>query len=143
MKRRDFLKSAGLVAAGTMLSPKLMAGEVSGTAADIFNPEIQGDGNLNEVFPSRSLRADVNKPVTVAIIGLGNRGNVYARYSRKFPHAMKIVALADVNKVRLKSMGDEYDVPVIFFSFDALSSETGIKTRLEAFYDMLEMRKGK
>jgi len=33
-----------------------------------------------------------------------------------------------------------YDIPVIFFSFDANTSETGIKTRLEAFYDMLEMR---
>ncbi len=35
----------------------------------------------------------------------------------------------------------EYKVPIIFFSFDANTSETGIKTRLEAFYDMLEMRK--
>lgn len=112
MKRRDFLKSAGLVAAGTMLSPKLLAGEVSGSASDIFNPEISGEGDLNEVFPSRSLRADVNKPVTVAIIGLGNRGNVYARYAKKFPHAMKVVALADINKVRLKTMGDEHDVPM-------------------------------
>lgn len=38
---------------------------------------------------------------------------------------------------------NEYNVPVIFFSFDANTSETGIKTRLEAFYDMLEMRKNK
>ena len=37
----------------------------------------------------------------------------------------------------------EYKVPVIFFSFDANTSEVGIKTRLEAFYDMLEMRKNK
>ena len=93
-----------------MLSPKLLAGEVSGSASDIFNLEISGEGDLNEVFPSRSLRADVNKPVTVAIIGLGNRGNVYARYAKKFPHAMKVVALADINNVRLKTMGDEHDV---------------------------------
>lgn len=50
----------------------------------------------------------------------------------------EIGAMTIINKI-----ADEYDVPVIFFSFDALSSETGIKTRLEAFYDMLEMRKGK
>lgn len=37
----------------------------------------------------------------------------------------------------------EYKVPVIFFSFDSNTSEVGIKTRLEAFYDMLEMRKNK
>ena len=38
---------------------------------------------------------------------------------------------------------DDYNVPVIFFSFDAMTSEEGIRTRLEAFYDMLEMRKNK
>lgn len=34
-----------------------------------------------------------------------------------------------------------YKVPLLFFSFDANTSEVGIKTRLEAFYDMLEMRR--
>lgn len=32
-------------------------------------------------------------------------------------------------------------VPVIFMSFDSNTSEVGIKTRLEAFYDMLEMNR--
>lgn len=40
----------------------------------------------------------------------------------------------------ISKIANEYDVPVLFFSFDANTSETGIKTRLEAFYDMLEMR---
>ena len=35
----------------------------------------------------------------------------------------------------------KYDVPLIFFSFDSNTSEVGIKTRLEAFYEMIEMRK--
>ena len=35
----------------------------------------------------------------------------------------------------------EYNVPIIFFSFSSNTSEVGIKTRLEAFYDMLEMRR--
>ena len=34
-----------------------------------------------------------------------------------------------------------YHVPVLFFSFDANTSVVGIQTRLEAFYDMIEMRK--
>lgn len=34
-----------------------------------------------------------------------------------------------------------YNIPVIFFSFDTNTSKVGIETRLEAFYDMLEMRK--
>lgn len=33
-------------------------------------------------------------------------------------------------------------MPIIYFSFDSQTSETGIKTRLEAFYDMLQIRKG-
>ena len=35
----------------------------------------------------------------------------------------------------------EYDVPVMFFSFDANTSRVGLQTRLEAFNDMIEMRK--
>ncbi len=41
-----------------------------------------------------------------------------------------------------KICADE-NLPVIFFSFDSNTSEVGIKTRLEAFYDMLKMRKEK
>ena len=38
-------------------------------------------------------------------------------------------------------IANEYNIPIIHFSFDANTSEVGIKTRLEAFYDMIEMRK--
>ena len=41
----------------------------------------------------------------------------------------------------INKVAGSYNIPVIFFSFDINTSETGIKTRLEAFYDMLEMRK--
>ncbi len=50
----------------------------------------------------------------------------------------EIGAMPIINKVC-----DDYNIPIIFFSFDAATSEEGIKTRLEAFYDMLEMRKNK
>ncbi len=50
----------------------------------------------------------------------------------------EIGAMPIINKI-----SDEYNVPVLFFTFDSATSETGIKTRLEAFYDMLEMRKRK
>lgn len=48
----------------------------------------------------------------------------------------EIGAMGIINKIC-----KEHDVPIIFFSFDANTSEVGIKTRLEAFYDMIEMRK--
>ena len=41
----------------------------------------------------------------------------------------------------INKIAKEYNVPVLFFSFDTNTSEVGIKTRLEAFYDMLEMRR--
>ena len=50
----------------------------------------------------------------------------------------EIGAMPIINKVC-----DDLNVPIIFFSFDSMTSEEGIKTRLEAFYDMLEMRKKK
>ena len=43
----------------------------------------------------------------------------------------------------ISNIASTYQKPVLFFSFDSATSETGIKTRLEAFYDMLEMRKEK
>ena len=50
----------------------------------------------------------------------------------------EIGAMPIINKI-----ASNYQKPVLFFSFDSATSETGIKTRLEAFYDMLEMRKDK
>jgi len=35
----------------------------------------------------------------------------------------------------------DHNVPIIFLSFDSQTSEEGIRTRLEAFYDMIAMRK--
>lgn len=43
----------------------------------------------------------------------------------------------------LHRISKDYKVPVLYFSFDAQTSETGIKTRIEAFYDMLKMKKNK
>lgn len=41
----------------------------------------------------------------------------------------------------LHKISKDFEFPIIYFSFDAQSSETGLKTRLEAFYDMLTMKK--
>ncbi len=48
----------------------------------------------------------------------------------------EIGAMPIINKIAHK-----YNIPILFFSFDANTDETGIKTRLEAFFDMLEMRR--
>lgn len=41
----------------------------------------------------------------------------------------------------LQKISAEKEIPILYFTFDSQTSETGIKTRLEAFYDMLQMKK--
>lgn len=48
----------------------------------------------------------------------------------------EIGAMGIINK-----MCEENDMPVLFMSMDSNTSKVGIETRLEAFYDMIEMRK--
>jgi predicted nucleotide-binding protein (sugar kinase/HSP70/actin superfamily) len=43
----------------------------------------------------------------------------------------------------LQNISNDYKMPVLYFSFDSQTSETGIKTRLEAFHDMLLMKREK
>ena len=117
MKRREFFKNAGLMAAGIAISPELMAkGMVPSEVAE----EGSAPGDLNSMFPPKPLKADVNRTVSVVIIGIGNRGSVYARYAKKFPQVMKVAGIVDNNVRRLERYGKEYDIPqkYLFRSLD-------------------------
>ena len=48
----------------------------------------------------------------------------------------------DVMPVLQRLSRDEH-MPVLFLTFDSQTSDTGLDTRLEAFYDMISMRKGR
>lgn len=41
----------------------------------------------------------------------------------------------------MQKMSREHTFPILFISYDSQTAETGVKTRIEAFCDMLEMRK--
>lgn len=41
----------------------------------------------------------------------------------------------------LKNISNDYQVPFLYLTFDVQTSDVGLQTRLEAFYDMLAMRK--
>lgn len=41
----------------------------------------------------------------------------------------------------LQNISHDYNIPILHFSFDSQTSETGVKTRLEAFKDMVEARR--
>lgn len=43
----------------------------------------------------------------------------------------------------LSKISNEYQIPILYFSFDSQDNEVGIDTRLEAFYDMIEDKKNK
>ena len=43
----------------------------------------------------------------------------------------------------LQKISEEKNVPIMYLTFDSQTSQTGIKTRLEAFYDMLVMKREK
>ena len=41
----------------------------------------------------------------------------------------------------LQNISADYKIPILYLSYDSQTSDTGLKTRLEAFYDMIYMRK--
>lgn len=54
----------------------------------------------------------MDTPVTVVIIGAGNRGlRTYAPYAKRFPERMKIVAAAEPDAARRARIAQEYDLP--------------------------------
>lgn len=43
----------------------------------------------------------------------------------------------------LQSISEDFRVPILYLTYDSQTSDTGLDTRLEAFYDMLAMKKEK
>ena len=43
----------------------------------------------------------------------------------------------------LQRLSRDYRIPVLYLTFDSQTSDTGLDTRLEAFYDMIAMRKAR
>ena len=103
MERRDFLKSCGLVlGAGAVLSSPLPLIAAPGDEKEI--------GDYNSI-PVRGLKPEVNRQISVIIIGAGNRGNVYAKFAEKYPEAMKVVGVSDILEHRKNRMGDRHNIP--------------------------------
>jgi predicted nucleotide-binding protein (sugar kinase/HSP70/actin superfamily) len=59
-------------------------------------------------------------------------------------HSKPFACTPEVNAMpMLQNLSKDYKIPILYLSFDSQTSEGGIMTRLEAFYDMLKMRKDK
>jgi predicted nucleotide-binding protein (sugar kinase/HSP70/actin superfamily) len=59
-------------------------------------------------------------------------------------HTKPFACTPEVNAMpMLQKLSKDYNIPILYLSFDSQTSESGMLTRLEAFYDMLKMRKEK
>ncbi len=63
------------------------------------------------------------KPVTIAIIGAGKRGEAYAAYAKRHPEELRVVAVAEPRALLRKRMADEHCIPpdACFESYEDLA----------------------
>ena len=82
-------------------------------------------------------------------LGADGLDNVYRtiKLSKKYDgiiHTKPFGCTPEIGAIPIiKKVAEEKKIPVIFFSYDAASSEEGIITRLEAFYDLIKFRREK
>lgn len=107
MDRLEFLKRLGLLTVGA----SLVGVDVKGMTSDEDSDADFYDGAEKLDLPVEGLGAEVPKPVSVIIVGAGNRGRTYAGYAARFPDAMKVVGVADVNPARREAMRKRYSIP--------------------------------
>jgi len=59
-------------------------------------------------------------------------------------HLKPFGCLPEINAMpMLSKITKDFGIPVLYFSFDSQTSESGAKTRIEAFYDMMVMKREK
>lgn len=51
------------------------------------------------------------KPVTIAIIGAGKRGEAYAAYAKQHPDQLRVVAVAEPRELLRRRMANEHGIP--------------------------------
>ena len=58
---------------------------------------------------------------------------------------MTVILNPDAQKVteshQTGNISADYKIPVLYLTYDSQTSDTGLETRVEAFYDMISMRK--
>ncbi|MFH1197938.1 MAG: Gfo/Idh/MocA family oxidoreductase [bacterium] len=94
--RRDILKVGGLIAMGAPLS----GWASKQPEKNLFIPDFK---------PAEDFKPD--RPITAVVLGAGNRGNVYAGYSKQFPDELKIIGVAEPIEFRRKRFAKEYEIP--------------------------------
>ena len=52
-----------------------------------------------------------DQPVTIAILGAGNRSLVYSEYALQHPDEMQVVAVADPDEIRRHKAAERFNIP--------------------------------
>ena len=97
MNRRNLLKTLGISLGATVISTETMAK--------------LGENKYAYKLPSNPLHKPLTKPVTAIIIGAGNRGSVYGGFAGKFTDQLKIVGVAEPNKLRNDRHAEKHSIP--------------------------------
>lgn len=104
---------------------------------DVFTFDIGIKGMLKKAYPYLKFHIGAHGTESVGmahkLIREGFDGIIHIKPFGCMPEVNAMSALHRLSK--------DYKTPIIYFSFDAQTSETGIKTRIEAFHDMLLMKK--
>ena len=109
MNRKEFLQRMGLLMAGAVvLDIDAKASSIAALGEGAI-PDIASEDKIRTKMPE--MDANLDKPVTVMIIGAGSRGRTYARYAAKFPKSMKVVGVADLNPNRRRAMAKAHNIP--------------------------------
>lgn len=104
LRRRDFFKGMSVIAGGAALNMVAVPGRA-------FAADAPAPADENELdYPIEGLGCTPSRTITVAVMGAGSRGGTYARYAERYPEAMKVVAVCDINPERRKATGDKYGV---------------------------------
>lgn len=107
MIRRDFLKRCGLIATGVALSGPLAKAETAFGMSE--NAAEAPDNDIHVKL--RSPRPHTDKPITVVIIGAGNRGRMFARFAKTYNDNIKVVGVSDILESRCNNIADQHNVP--------------------------------
>ncbi len=54
----------------------------------------------------------MTRPVSIAVLGTGSRGNVFASYAKRYPERAQVVGVADPRMTRRDAVADTHDVPL-------------------------------
>ncbi|MFA5431809.1 MAG: hypothetical protein WC319_02875 [Candidatus Paceibacterota bacterium] len=112
---------------------------ISSILHDLFMKEGIMRGFLKKAYPYLKNNIGAHGTESVGLAHLSAKGGFEGAI-----HIKPFGCIPEVNAMSsLYQISKDYKFPIIYFSFDSQTSETGVKTRLEAFYDLLIMKKKK